>query len=342
MDGRLVQIAFLEGSKVENFDLMPVMTQAADHHRFDHAAAHHRTERPHRRASCVQKRLAGAGGRALRPGDPCGVPAGRGRRGARADGKQRAYRQDHAAPSRREAAADATAGIPAIGLVQLGASVVLLSSAWPITKLALQDGASPLWFAVGRAGLSGLTALFALTVAGRLRRPGRADLPSLLAVGLLQLAGFFALTHAAVAWVPAGRTAILSNVTTIWIVPLSVLLLREAIPLRRWLAAALGRRRHYGADGAVGDRLGAARNGDRAFVPAGIGVLLRAGDDRGALDTAEPVDAGTAALVLRLGDAGVAAARAVARRRPWRVVGRCGLVDGLYRRHSQGRSGPGA
>jgi NADPH2:quinone reductase len=27
MDGRLVQIAFLEGSKVENFDLTPVMTK---------------------------------------------------------------------------------------------------------------------------------------------------------------------------------------------------------------------------------------------------------------------------------------------------------------------------
>ena len=27
MDGRLVQIAFLEGSKVEDFDLMPVLTK---------------------------------------------------------------------------------------------------------------------------------------------------------------------------------------------------------------------------------------------------------------------------------------------------------------------------
>ncbi len=130
--------------------------------------------------------------------------------------------------------------IPAAGLLQLAGSVLLLSSAWPVTKLALQDGAAPFWFAVGRAGFSGLTALVALAVIGRLRRPRRADMPALLAVGLLQLGGFFAFAHAAVAWVPAGRTAILSNVTTIWIVPLSMLVLREAIPPRRWLAAGLG------------------------------------------------------------------------------------------------------
>jgi drug/metabolite transporter (DMT)-like permease len=57
---------------------------------------------------------------------------------------------------------------------------------------------------------------------------------------LLQLAGFFAFTHAAVAWLPAGRTVILSNVTTIFVVPLSLLVLHEPIPPRRWIATVLG------------------------------------------------------------------------------------------------------
>ena len=118
--------------------------------------------------------------------------------------------------------------------------MVLLSSAWPITKAAISAGASPLWFAAGRAGFSGLTAFLVLGLLGRLRLPARRDLPAVASVGAFQLAGFFAFTHAAVAWVPAGRTAILSNVTTIWIVPLSMLVLREPIPPRRWLAAALG------------------------------------------------------------------------------------------------------
>ena len=134
----------------------------------------------------------------------------------------------------------AASPLPAAGLVQLAASVVLLSSAWPVTKAAVTAGAAPLWFAAGRAGLSGLTAFVALGLLGRLRLPARRDLPAVVAVGLFQLAGFFALTHAAVAWVPAGRTVILSNVTTIWIVPLSMLVLHEAIPPRRWLAAGLG------------------------------------------------------------------------------------------------------
>ena len=75
---------------------------------------------------------------------------------------------------------------------------------------------------------------------GTLRLPHRADLPALMAVGVFQLGGYFALAHEAVAWVPAGRTAVLANTTTIWVVPLSLIFLHERIPLRRWLAAGLG------------------------------------------------------------------------------------------------------
>ena len=53
-------------------------------------------------------------------------------------------------------------------------------------------------------------------------------------------ARYFAFAHVAVAWVPAGRTAILANTTTIWIVPLSLVFLHERIPPRRWVAAGLG------------------------------------------------------------------------------------------------------
>lgn len=70
--------------------------------------------------------------------------------------------------------------------------------------------------------------------------PRAVDLPALLALGLLQLAAFFALAHAAVAWVPAGRTAILSNATLIWTVPIALVLTGEAISARRWAATGLG------------------------------------------------------------------------------------------------------
>jgi O-acetylserine/cysteine efflux transporter len=132
------------------------------------------------------------------------------------------------------------AQLPTAGLVQLAASVILLSSAWPLTKIALSLGSTPLWFAEGRTVLSGLTVAAVLALRGALRRPHRADLPALLAVGVLQLGGYFALAHEAVAWVPAGRTAILANTTTMWVVPLSLVFLHERIPLRRWAAAAFG------------------------------------------------------------------------------------------------------
>jgi hypothetical protein len=46
--------------------------------------------------------------------------------------------------------------MPAAGLVLLAVSVILLSSAWPLTKIALSLGSTPLWFAEGRMVLSAL------------------------------------------------------------------------------------------------------------------------------------------------------------------------------------------
>lgn len=129
--------------------------------------------------------------------------------------------------------------IPRVAWVQLALAVLLLGASWPVTKVALLHGATPAWFAFGRAALSALVATAVLGALGRLRRPGRADLPALLSLGLLQLAGFFALAHAAVAYVPAGRTAILSNTTLLWTVPTALLLTHERISPPRWVATAI-------------------------------------------------------------------------------------------------------
>jgi len=79
-----------------------------------------------------------------------------------------------------------------------------------------------------------------LALLGRLRPPPRRDLPALLGLGLLQIGAFFAFTHAAVGMIPSGRTAILSNVTIFWLVPLSVWLLGERVSPLRWVAAGVG------------------------------------------------------------------------------------------------------
>ena len=130
--------------------------------------------------------------------------------------------------------------VPLRGIAVLLLSVVFLSSAWPLTKLAIGHGAAPLWFAESRAVLSGLTAAALLGTGGRIALPVRQDLPAVVSVGLFQLAAFFAFAHLAVAWVPAGRTAVLANTTTIFVVPLSVVVLGETITPRRWVATAVG------------------------------------------------------------------------------------------------------
>lgn len=118
-------------------------------------------------------------------------------------------------------------------------SVVLFGSAWPVTKDALRD-ASPLWFAFSRVALAGAASALLLAALGRLRLPARQDWPAVLAIGALQLGAFFAFSHLALLFVPAGRTAVLANFTLIWLIPLSVLLLGERIGRRRRIAVGLG------------------------------------------------------------------------------------------------------
>lgn len=118
-------------------------------------------------------------------------------------------------------------------------AVVLFGGIWPITKHALSD-ATAMWLGFWRAALAAVSSAALLVLLGRLRLPARADWPTVAALGLLQIGSFFAFTHAAIALIPAGRTAILGNVTIFWLVPLSVWLLAERIPPLRWAAAGVG------------------------------------------------------------------------------------------------------
>ncbi len=96
MDGRLVLIAFLGGSKTDAVRSRSDHDPAADRDRVDHAPAHGGAEGGDRDGT-TGKSVAGAGGGAGGTGDPRHLPARSGSRGAPADGDQHAYRQDHAA-----------------------------------------------------------------------------------------------------------------------------------------------------------------------------------------------------------------------------------------------------
>lgn len=126
------------------------------------------------------------------------------------------------------------------GLLPLAGAVLLFSSAWPVTKEAIGQGAAPVWFAFGRTSLSTVVTLALVAAAGRLAWPGRRDLPFFLAVAVAQLALFFICVHLALVWVQAGRTSVITSATVVFTVPASILLLRERVPGRRWIAVAMG------------------------------------------------------------------------------------------------------
>jgi O-acetylserine/cysteine efflux transporter len=117
--------------------------------------------------------------------------------------------------------------------------VLFFGGIWPLTKHAYQF-ATPLWFGFARAGLAAVATGAAMAALGRVHLPPRRDWIVIAVLGLLQIGGFFALSHAALTMVPAGRTAILCNVTIYWLVPLSVWLLKEPVSGQRWIAAGVG------------------------------------------------------------------------------------------------------
>lgn len=128
-------------------------------------------------------------------------------------------------------------GYAARDLRLLMVAVLLFGLSWPVSKDALND-ATPLWFAVTRGVGGALVVGLLMLWLGRLRLPGRRDWPTVLSLAVFQLGGFFALTHLALALVPAGRTAVLSNVTAIWLIPLSVWLFAETLSV--WRLASIG------------------------------------------------------------------------------------------------------
>ncbi len=126
------------------------------------------------------------------------------------------------------------------GILPLVGAVVLFSSAWPVTKEAIGQGAAPVWFAVGRTCLSAVVTLALVAATGRLAWPGRRDMPFFLSVAVAQLALFFICVHLALVWVQAGRTSVITSATLVFTVPASILLLRERVPRRRWVAVGMG------------------------------------------------------------------------------------------------------
>jgi drug/metabolite transporter (DMT)-like permease len=116
-----------------------------------------------------------------------------------------------------------------LAMALLAAIILIWGANWPILKVGLAH-IPPLWLALLRLvlGAALLAAMLAVSREG-FRRPGRTDLPVVLSVGLLQMAGFTALMNIGLLHVDAGRSAILAYTTPLWVAPGAVLLLGEPL-----------------------------------------------------------------------------------------------------------------
>jgi drug/metabolite transporter (DMT)-like permease len=129
--------------------------------------------------------------------------------------------------------------IPPAALAQLAIVVVVFGAAGPVIKIGLAE-ATPAWLAFWRAFLSCTVTTLLVGVRGRLVWPRRRDRAAVLAVGLFQIGAFFALLHVALTIVPVGRSVLLCYTTSLWLVPISVLVLKEPLTPARVLAVVLG------------------------------------------------------------------------------------------------------
>jgi drug/metabolite transporter (DMT)-like permease len=110
---------------------------------------------------------------------------------------------------------------------------------WPIIKIGL-DYIPPLWFAASRIGLGALTLFIILAFRRELRFPPREDWPIVLSLGILTMSLYLTLAHVGVAFIDAGRAAILAYTTPLWVTPAAILLLGERFSLYKLLGFLAG------------------------------------------------------------------------------------------------------
>jgi len=118
--------------------------------------------------------------------------------------------------------------------------VVVWGCNWPINKVVLNH-IPPLWFACLRVGMGGLTFFVVQAFGTRgIRLPARSDWAVVISIGLFQVAAVMGLVQLGLANVSAGRSAILSYTTPLWVLPGSIMILGERPRLIKLIGLLLG------------------------------------------------------------------------------------------------------
>lgn len=123
---------------------------------------------------------------------------------------------------------------PAVAALLLGLVILLWGANWPVMKVGVEL-MPPVTFAAARMVLGCATLFLVAAAAGQARLPSRHDRRIVVWVGLLQMAAFVLLIALALQIVPAGRSAILSYTTPLWVLPMAMLVLGERLT---WMKGA--------------------------------------------------------------------------------------------------------
>jgi len=117
--------------------------------------------------------------------------------------------------------------------------VVIWGSNWPIMKIGLRS-IDPLWFTAARLGIALLAISLLLLFMGRLKRPHRQDMPIVFSLGIMQFALFVTLVNVGLTEVNAGRAALLSYTTPLWVTPGAFFFLKEPVSRLKLVGAGIG------------------------------------------------------------------------------------------------------
>jgi drug/metabolite transporter (DMT)-like permease len=126
-----------------------------------------------------------------------------------------------------------------LGLAMLIAVVLVWGLVWPVNK-AILASLTPVWMVALRSAISVAALVPLLAVLGRLRLPKRGDMPIILSIGLLHMAGFATISAVGLQVVPAGRSVVLAYTVSLWVVPMAMVVLGERLTARRALGVGLG------------------------------------------------------------------------------------------------------
>lgn len=149
-----------------------------------------------------------------------------------------AYRLHRHRVAKRVRPAAAAMPVQVGSVLLLGSAILLWGANWPVMKVGLNH-VSPIWFSATRFAMGAACLFVWQALRGELRLPVRADLPIVASIGLLQMMLFTALGAVAMTHLPAGRSAILSYTTPIWVLPAALLMFGERVERGRWAGIGL-------------------------------------------------------------------------------------------------------